>query len=101
MVVVIFRARIKSLDPLYFETAHRLRDLACSEFGCTAFQSVTEGNTEITLSYWPSEEHIRAWRAHPEHVVAQKQGKTQWYESYTVEIATVERQYECELDRVS
>ena len=94
MIVVIFRATIKALDPLYFETASRLRDLAFSRFGCIALHSVTEGNIEVTLSYWPSEEHIRSWRAHPEHVAAQQHGRTTWYESYSVEIARIERQYE-------
>ncbi len=97
MIVVIFRATIKALDPSYFDMARHLRELAFSEFGCIALHSVTEGNTEITLSYWPSEERIQAWHMHPDHVLAQQMGKTKWYEHYSVEIATVERQYEHQL----
>ena len=29
----------------------------------------------------------------PEHIKAQEQGRTQWYESYSVEVCKVERSY--------
>lgn len=47
----------------------------------------------MALSYWPSEEAIRAWKAHPEHVLAQQTGRTRWYASYSVEVAQVTREY--------
>lgn len=93
MYVVIFRAKIRGLDEDYSVTADRMRELAFEAFGCLDFQSVTEGSSEVTLSYWPSEEAIHAWRMHPEHVAAQKLGRERWYESYSVEIAQVSRSY--------
>lgn len=93
MIVVIFRATIRAVDSEYFQVAARMRTLAIEEYGCLAFHAVTEGQTEIALSYWPSEEAIAAWRSHPEHRAAQETGQQRWYESYSVEVATVTRGY--------
>lgn len=93
MHVVIFQAVVKELDEEYSRTAARMRDLAIGSFGCVRFESVQEGDREITLSYWNSEADIVAWRGHPEHRQAQEQGKERWYASYQVEVAKVERSY--------
>lgn len=93
MYVVIFRAKIKPVDPEYSAAAERMRELALSQFGCLDFQAVTEGDEEITLSYWPDEESIRRWKAHPEHVLAQQAGKQRWYKSYSVQVARITREY--------
>ncbi len=93
MHVVIFRAKIRVLDAEYAQVAARMRDLALGQFGCLEFQSVTEGREEVALSYWPGEESIRDWKAHPEHVLAQQAGRERWYESYSVQVARVTREY--------
>jgi heme-degrading monooxygenase HmoA len=97
MLVVIFRARIKEFDAHYSKTAARMRELALHEFGCIAFHSLTEGREEVALSYWPDEQHVQAWRKHPEHQEAQKLGQTRWYESYSVEVARIERSYQMQM----
>jgi heme-degrading monooxygenase HmoA len=91
--VVIFHAKIRSHDAEYVEVAARMRELALGEFGCIEFHAVTDGSDEVALSYWPSEESIRAWKAHPEHVLAQQSGRERWYESYSVQVARVTRTY--------
>ena len=93
MFVVIFRARVRQLDEEYSRTASRMRDLAIREFGCLEFHSVTEGDQEVALSYWPDEQSIRAWRNHPEHLLAQQAGRDRWYERYSVQVAEVTREY--------
>lgn len=93
MLVVIFRATINDLDAEYIATAERMRDLAVNEFGCLGFHSIAEGSEEITLSYWRDEDSIRRWRTHPEHVEAQQVGRARWYQSFSVEVAKVERAY--------
>lgn len=93
MYIVIFRAKIRGLDAEYSTVAARMRELALSQFNCIEFHSVTEGLNEISLSYWPSEESIFAWKSHPEHVLAQKAGRERWYESYSVQVAKVNREY--------
>jgi heme-degrading monooxygenase HmoA len=91
--VVIFRARIRQFDDEYTRTAARMRELALTQFGCLEFHALTEGSQEVALSYWPDEKSLRAWKAHPEHVAAQRMGKDRWYESYVVQVARVDREY--------
>lgn len=93
MWVVIFRARVRVLDEDYARSASRMRELALGEFGCLEFVAVTEGRDEVALSYWPDEASIRAWKAHPEHLLAQRHGRERWYESYTVQVARISRAY--------
>lgn len=93
MVVVIFRATVRAFDEDYSRMAARLRDLALGEFGCLEFHAVTEGAEEVALSYWPDEDSIRRWKAHPEHVEAQRLGRERWYASYSVQVAEVTRSY--------
>lgn len=93
MYVVIFRARVRALDDEYSRMAARMRELALGQFGCLDFQAVTAGRDEIALSYWPSEAAIHAWKAHPEHVLAQRTGRERWYESYSVQVAAITREY--------
>ena len=94
MFVVIFRARANQLDHEYAQVAQRMRRLALAEFGCVEFDAVTEGTNEIALSYWHDEESIRAWKLQAEHVIAQELGRERWYESYTVQICEIRRQYQ-------
>ena len=93
MYVVIFRARVRQLDPEYATMAAQLRGRALEQFGCLAFHAVTEGDAEIALSYWPDLDSIRAWKADAEHLVAQRLGRQRWYEAYEVQIAQVMREY--------
>ena len=93
MYVVIFRAKSARLDADYEKTTARLRALAFESFGCIDFVSMNEGDDEITLSYWNDEDSIRKWKAHAEHVLAQQRGREQWYESYTVQVAEIRREY--------
>jgi len=93
MYVVIFRAKIRAPDEKYSKVASRMRELALGQFGCLEFHAVREGRDEVALSYWPSEDAIKAWKSHPDHVLAQRIGKERWYESYTVQVAAVTREY--------
>jgi heme-degrading monooxygenase HmoA len=93
MFVVIFRAKVRQVDSEYTQVAARLRELALGQFGCLEFTALTEGRDEIALSYWPSEEHIRAWKAHSDHEMAQQLGRERWYASYVVQVAEISREY--------
>ena len=97
MFVVIFRARVRQFDAAYSRVAARMRELALGQFGCLEFHAVTEGEDEVALSYWPDEQSIRAWRNHPEHVLAQQAGRDRWYESYSVQVAQITREYRATL----
>jgi len=91
MLAVIFKATIAEFDQEYFSTAQRLKDLAFDKYGCRDFVSVTEGDQEIAISYWDSEQHIRDWKNDPEHQHAQARGRNKWYKSFSVEVCEVIR----------
>ncbi len=93
MYAVIFKAKLARSDDAYFQTAKRLRELALGTYGCLDFVSVMEGVEEIAISYWDNETQIRNWKNDPEHIKAQENGRTRWYESYSVEVCKVERAY--------
>lgn len=97
MYAVIFRATIKQVDEQYTETAAQMRELAQRKYGCTGLVSLCDGEEEITISYWPSLEHIHAWKHDAEHLHAQARGKSDWYRSYQVQVVEVLREYRNDL----
>ena len=93
MFAVIFKAEIAQLDAEYSDMAAHMRELAISRYGCTQFTSCTEGNREIAISYWESQDQIRRWKQDAEHLVAQDKGRSKWYSAYTVEVVELVRSY--------
>ena len=53
----------------------------------------SDDGDEISLVTFASRDALRAWREHPEHVLAQKAGREQFYASYQVQVCAVERAY--------
>ena len=94
MLAVIVRADIAELDHEDQETTGQLRERALQDYGCREFCAWTEGNSEVAISYWDSEEQIRAWRADAEHAAARVLGRDRWYKSYSVQVVEVLREYE-------
>ena len=93
MYAVIFRAQVAQLDEEYSRMAARLRELALSEYGCLEFAGLTEGDQEITISYWESESQIKAWKQDVEHLLAQSLGRSSWYRRYKVQVVEIKREY--------
>lgn len=93
MFVVIFRAQIKALDAEYNATAEALRELALAEYGCRDFMSFTEGNEEVALSWWDSLEQIKTWKNNATHKAAQQKGRSDWYESVSVQVLECVKEY--------
>ena len=93
MFVVIFKAEEKHFNKEYHETAVLMRDLAINQYACQGMESVFEDGNEVTLSYWLSEEDIKAWKNDAEHLLAQKKGAEEWYSHFSVEIAEIKREY--------
>ena len=92
MYVVIFKAEIKRFDTEYENTAFRMRELATEEFGCTRFLTCSEGDTELSISYWQTQEAFDAWMQHPEHQAAQERARKRWYKSCNIEITELVRE---------
>lgn len=94
MYAVIFKAEINEFDSSYSAMAKRMKELAINEYGCIEFNSATEGNNEIAISYWKTKEQIKEWKNNKEHLKAQELGKNKWYKNYSVEIVEVINKYE-------
>ncbi len=93
MYAVIFRARVGDQDEAYAEMADKMRELAFERYGCRDFIAVTEGDTEIAISYWDDEDSIRRWKNDPEHSEGQQLGRDGWYRGYTVQVVEIRREY--------
>lgn len=73
--------------------AATMETLAKQQAGFLGIESARE-EIGITISYWENLEAIKTWKANVDHQVAQKLGKEKWYQSYSVRICKVEREYE-------
>ncbi|MFF4887547.1 antibiotic biosynthesis monooxygenase family protein [Streptomyces nigra] len=51
----------------------------------------TPGGLGITVGYFRDAETLDEWRSNAEHRAAQKRGRAEWYQSYTLHVAKVQR----------
>ena len=89
---VIFSSHRTEGDDGYARMADRMVELASEQPGFLGIEAVREG-LGITVSYWESLEAIRNWKENAEHREAQRLGHRQWYSSFRVRVARVERDY--------
>jgi heme-degrading monooxygenase HmoA len=91
---VVFASQRKDGDHGYGATADRMVELAAQQPGFLGVETVRGADGfGITVSYWDSEESIRAWKRHAEHAAARDRGRKEWYEHFELRIARVERAY--------
>ena len=91
---VIFASRRKPGDHGYGATADRMVELAAQQPGYLGIETCRDAEGfGITVSYWRSEEDIRAWKRNAEHALAREQGRSGWYAHYELRVAKVERAY--------
>lgn len=91
---VIFSALRTQGDHGYAAMADRMVELARLQPGFLGVESTRDAaGFGITVSYWTSEDAIRAWKADLEHQRAQQAGKAHWYAHYELRVARVERAY--------
>lgn len=76
----------------YAEMSIRMLELAVQQPGYLGHESARDG-LGITVSYWESTEAIRNWKKNTEHLFAQQQGRSRWYQAYRTRICKVERAY--------
>lgn len=90
---VIFTSIRTETDEGYGGMAGHMVDLASTQPGFLGVESA-RNEVGITVSYWESLEAIRNWKAHAEHLLAQRLGREKWYSAYKTRICRVERDYE-------
>ena len=89
---VIFTSIRNQGDDGYAQAAERMLQLASEQPGFLGFETARQ-DIGISVSYWASEEAIKAWKANSEHLVAQQRGKDDWYQWYRIRVCRVEREY--------
>ena len=89
---VIFTSVRTTGDNGYGEVADRMVTLAEQQPGFLGMESARE-DVGVTVSYWQDLDSIKQWKQNVEHLGAQKMGREQWYETFKVRIAKVERDY--------
>lgn len=57
------------------------------------FQSLTDPNKLLSLSFWRDEEAVARWRKHAKHRAGQTQGRAGVFADYRLRVADVMRDY--------
>ncbi|MGH9288788.1 MAG: antibiotic biosynthesis monooxygenase family protein [Acidimicrobiales bacterium] len=94
-VVTVFRSRLReeAIDD-YAPRAAEILALALTMPGLVDVKSFTADDGErVTLVTFADSESHRAWREHPEHRLAQRDGRDRFYAEYSIQV--------CECTRVS
>ena len=97
MIAVIFEV-VPSAEgrPAYLEHAARLKPMLEQMDGFISverFQSLTNPDKLLSLSFWRDEEAVRGWREHGEHRIAQQAGRAGVFDDYRLRVAAVVRDY--------
>lgn len=98
--VIFTSIRTKDDDDGYGAMADRMVELGSRQPGFLGIESARGADgLGITVSYWRSTEDAARWKQVAEHLVAQRLGREQWYQSYTLRIAKVEDDWSFERPR--
>ncbi|MGW0967785.1 antibiotic biosynthesis monooxygenase family protein [Streptomyces sp. NPDC002516] len=90
----VFTSVRREEDDGYAETSERMEELVQGIPGYLGMDHArTPGGLAITVGYFRDEDAIKEWSAHAEHRSAQRRGRSEWYERYTLHIARVERSH--------
>ncbi|MFB6617192.1 antibiotic biosynthesis monooxygenase family protein [Streptomyces sp. NPDC085524] len=93
-VISVFTSVRTDDDSGYAQTLARMEELVHANPGFLGYESARNpGGLGITVAYFRDHESMAVWRRDMEHQAAMKQGRADWYESYTLHVATVERSH--------
>lgn len=89
---VMFSSQRRETNNGFSEMADLLERLSQSQPGFLGAESARDASGfGITISYWRDQESIANWRVQVEHLHAQKRGKNEWFQSFELRVAKVER----------
>jgi heme-degrading monooxygenase HmoA len=102
MIVTIFRSRlVPEATEEYPLVAERMSELALSIPGHVSHKTFTaEDGERVTIVEFATREAQQAWATHPDHIAAQKKGRTEFYSEYRLQVCSVERTSAKQRDRV-
>ncbi|MDF1749398.1 MAG: antibiotic biosynthesis monooxygenase [Alphaproteobacteria bacterium] len=97
MIAVIFEVHPKpDKKQAYLDIAAEMRPVLDEIDGFISverFQSLTNPDKLLSLSFFRDEEAVKAWRTRPAHRGAQQAGRTAIFDDYHLRIAQVIRDY--------
>ncbi len=86
-VVPVFRSRLRHDAAGYEDEARRMVELAREMPGFVEIKTFRADDGEsVSLVTFSSPEAHEAWRDHPEHRVAQRRGRQEFYEEYLIQV---------------
>jgi heme-degrading monooxygenase HmoA len=93
MIVTVFRSRLMPhVGDDYVALADRMSELAATMPGYVSSKDfVAEDGERVTVVEFASEEGMRAWRTHPEHIAAQRKAREIYYSEYSIQVCEVVR----------
>ena len=96
MVIVLFGTEMRHDADLedYEARSARMDELVRQMPGFISVKSYMAADGDaVVIARFASEEALDAWRLHPEHVLSQRKGREDYYESYWVQVCTTIRDY--------
>ncbi len=93
MIITVFRSRVRPEALQEYATwAARMSELARKMPGYISHKGfAAEDGERVTIVEFESEETLRAWSQHPDHVEAKKKGRASFYSEYRIQICAVQR----------
>lgn len=93
MIIVLFRSRLTAeAGEDYEQMAGEMLATACEMPGFIDFKTFQAADDErLSVIRWKDDETLKQWRSHPRHRVAQRNGRTKWYQYFQIEVAEVVR----------
>jgi heme-degrading monooxygenase HmoA len=94
MIVTVFRSRLKPgvLDE-YVAMANRMNEIVKTMPGYISDTDfIAEDGERVTVVEFESEEALRAWRRHPEHIMAQEKARAVYFSSYRIQVCELLRE---------
>ena len=98
MVLVTFRVTVREdVDQEAFhQTAGRMMELVSQMPGFKGiewFAALDDPHTQLALAKFDTHDAIAEWKQNTEHLLAQKRGREEFFASYRIQIADMNREY--------
>jgi heme-degrading monooxygenase HmoA len=96
MKVVLFKIRVREdIDQAEYErTFEQMLELVSTVPGFRSIEGFAgEDGSELAVAWFDSDESIAEWKQHPQHLVTQERGRTEFFSAYDITIAEVDRRY--------
>ena len=96
MKVVLFKIRVREdIDQAeYQRTFEQMLELVSPVPGFRSIEGFAgEDGSELAVAWFDSDESIAEWKQHPQHLVTQERGRTEFFSEYDITIAEVDRRY--------